>query len=50
MHGWKIQLLFQQLVNTAGTDENLFTLALVPGHDAGVVPLELVPVPGHGAK
>ena len=29
-------------VNTAGTDENLFRLVLVPGHGARVLPLELV--------
>ena len=37
-------------VNTSGIDENLFTLEPVPGHDAQVIPLELVSVPGHGAQ
>ena len=35
-------------VNTKGTGENLFRL--VPLHGARVLPLELVPVPGHGAQ
>ena len=33
-----------------GRDENLFKLVLVPRHGARVLPLMLVPVPGHGAK
>ena len=33
-----------------GTDENLFRLVPLPGHDARVLSLELVPVPGHGAQ
>ena len=35
---------------TAGTDENLFRLVIVPGHGARVLPLELVPVPWHVSK
>ena len=37
-------------VNTTGTDENLFRLVPVLGHSVRVLPLELVPVPGHGAQ
>ena len=33
-----------------GTDENLFRLVPVLRHGARVLPLELVPVPGHGAQ
>ena len=36
--------------NTNGTEENLFRLVPVPRHCARVLPLELVPVPGHGAQ
>ena len=36
--------------NTTGTEENLFRLVPVPRHCARVLPLELVPVPGHGAQ
>ena len=36
-------------VNTAGTDENLFRLVPLLGNCAQVLPLELVPVPRHGA-
>ena len=34
-------------VNTSGTDENLFKSVPEPRHGARVLPLELVPVPGH---
>ena len=37
-------------VSTMGADENLFKLVLVPGHGTRVLPLELVPVPRHGAQ
>ena len=37
-------------VNTADTDENLFRLVPVTGHSTLVLPLELVPMPGHGAQ
>ena len=40
----------REKLNTAGTDENLFRLVPVSGHGAGVLPLELVPVPRHGAQ
>ena len=43
-----LQQLVISKVNTVGTDENLFRL--VPGHSAQVLPLELVPVLGHGAQ
>ena len=36
-------------MNTAGTDENLFSQEPMLGHGAQVLPLKLVPVPGHGA-
>ena len=36
--------------NTAGTEENLFRLVLVPRYDARVLPPELVPFPGRGAQ
>ena len=36
--------------NTMGTDENLFRLLPVPRNGARLLPLELVPVPGHGAQ
>ena len=35
---------------TAGTDNNLFRLVPVIGHSARVLPLDLVPVPRHGAQ
>ena len=38
------------VVNTTGTDENLFKLVPVLGHGARVLPLELVPVLGYGAQ
>ena len=37
-------------VNTTGTDEILFRLVPVLGHGARVLPLELLPVPGHSAQ
>ena len=37
-------------VNKKGNDENLFRLLPVLGHGARVLPLELVPVPGHGVQ
>ena len=37
-------------VNTTDTDKNLFRLVCVLGHGAQVLPLELVPIPWHGAK
>ena len=33
-----------------GTDERLFRLVRRPGHGVGVLPLEQVPVPGHGSQ
>ena len=39
-----------QKVNTTVTDENLFRLVPVSGHGSRVLPLELVPVPRHGAQ
>ena len=39
-----------RVVNTTGTDKNLFRLVPVLGHGALVLLLELVPVPGHGAQ
>ena len=39
-----------QKVNAASTDENLVRLVPVPGLTARVLPLELVPVPGHCAQ
>ena len=39
-----------QKVNTTDTDKNLFRLVRVLGHGAQVLPLELEPVPEHGAK
>ena len=41
-----------RLQSSAGavTDENLFRLVPVLGYGARVLPLELVPVPGHGAQ
>ena len=36
-------------VNMAGTDENLLILVPVLGHGTRVLPLKLVPVPGHSA-
>ena len=33
-----------------GTDKILFTLVPVPRNGARVLPLEAVPVPGHGAQ
>ena len=45
--------MFQKLarkVNTVGTEENLFSLVPVLGLGARVLPLELVPVPRHGAQ
>ena len=41
-----VALTAYEKVNTTGTDENLFRLMLVPGYGAGVLPLELLPVPG----
>ena len=38
------------VVNTTGTDENLFRLESVLGQGALVLPLELVPVPAHSAQ
>ena len=37
-------------VNTTGADENLFRLVFMLGHGTRVLPLELVPVPWHGAQ
>ena len=37
-------------VNTAGTDENLFSLVSLLGQGARVLPLELAPALGHGAQ
>ena len=37
-------------VNTAGTDETLFRLVPALRHSARVLPVKLVPVPGHGAQ
>ena len=37
-------------VKTVGTDENLFRPVPVPGNSTRELPLELVPVPGHGAQ
>ena len=36
--------------NTTGTDENLFRPVPLPKHCARVLPLELMPVHGHGAQ
>ena len=36
--------------NTVGTDGNLFRLVPVLWHGTRVPPLELVPLPGHGAQ
>ena len=45
-----VALTYCEKVNTTGTDENLFRLVPVLGHSARVIPLELVPVPEHGAE
>ena len=37
-------------VNTTSIDENLFRLLPVPGPSARVLPVELMPVPEHGAQ
>ena len=37
-------------VNTADTNKNLYRLVSVLGYGARVLPLELAPVPGHGAQ
>ena len=37
-------------INTTGTYKNRFRLVLVLGYGARVLPLELVPEPGHGAQ
>ena len=33
-----------------GTEKNLFRILSLPGHGAQVLPLELVPMSGHGAQ
>ena len=37
-------------LNTTGSEENLFRLVPVAGRGVRVLPLELVPVPGHSAQ